>query len=461
MSEAPARRPRSVGGRRASTGGAGEGGESRGRESRGRESQGRDRRFFRLLGWNLGFLAAGLFAVALAGEVWLRLTTPFIGSHHPRRFVPEVGLIGERHATLRWTNGLDYWQVSRTNRWGFADREPIPAGVAAAGCHVALIGDSYVEGKEVPLADRTQVVLEALAAKHLPRLGITASAFGRGGTGQVSQLAIYDEYVRRMRPKVLALFFHFNDFADNSTILSALVHGFDPERLPFLSVARDAGGRFRLRPPDPNYNDYRLAQASGLSESVARTLASAWEAARGASFFLEWMYAEAAAAVRSRFAGERAERAGTLAPDLPIPELLERWGSGSRYLPRAAAVAIAQARSSGEPMNPVLEEAWDATAFAFDEFAARAERDGVALVVLVTHQTRVIGGEAMDAALRSLAEPRGIPVLDHHQAIVRRGFDPREARWPHDDHWNANGHRWAAEVLLEYLEEHPEVCEGR
>lgn len=451
MSEAGARRPRSGSGRRPSTGGAAGGGDSRGR----------GRRLFRLLGWNGIFLAVGLLTVALGGEVWLRLTTPFIGSHFPRRFVPGVGFLGEPHTTLRWTNGLDYWQISRTNRWGFVDREPIAPEVAAAGCHVALIGDSYLEGKEVALADRIPVVLETLAAKRLPRLGITVSAFGRGGTGQVNQLAIYDEYARRMHPKVLALFFHFNDFADNSAILSALVHGFDPERLPYGSAARDGSGRFRLRPPHPNYNDYRLAQASGLSESAARTLASVWEEVRGASFFLEWLYAEAATVVRSRFAEERTDRARTLTPDLPLPELLERWGSGSRYLPRAAAVAIAQARSSGEPMNPALEEAWEATAFAFDEFAARAERDGVSPILLVTHRTRAVGGAAIVEALRSLAEPRGIPVLDHHEAIVRRGFAPREARWPHDDHWNEKGHRWAAEVLLEYLEGHPEVCEGR
>ena len=451
MSEGRARRPPSGSERRSGAGRNPEGGESR--RSR--------RRLLRLLGWNAGFLAVGLFTVALAGEVWLRLGTPFIGSRFPRRFVPEAGLLGEPHATVRWTNDLDYWQISRTNRWGFADREPIAPAIAAAGCHVALIGDSYVEGKEVPLADRSQVVLEALAAQDLPGLEITTSAFGRGGTGQVNQLAIYDEYARRMQPKVLALFFHFNDFADNSALLSALVHGFDPERLPYHSAVRDRNGAFRLRPPHPGYNDYRLAQASGLSESASRALKAVWERVRGHSFFLEWLYAEAAAAVRSRFARERSRRAEELTPDLALPDLLEDWRSSWLYLPRSAAVAVAEARSAGEPMPPVLEEAWEATAFAFDEFAARAERDGVSLVVLVTHRTRVVGGEAIVEAVRSLAEPRGIPVLDHHEAIVRRGFDPREARWPHDDHWNANGHRWAAEALLEYLEEHPEVCEGR
>ena len=418
------------------------------------------RRALRLVGVNALVLLAGLLLVALGGEIWLRLTTPFVGSHFPRRFVPEVGSLGEPDTELRWTNDRDYWVISRTNRWGFVDREPVEAEVAAAGCHLTVIGDSYVEGKEVALGDRSHVVLEALAAAELPRLRLTTSAFGRGGTGQINQLAIYDEYARRMRPKVLVLYFHFNDFADNSAVLNALVHGFDPERLPYLSAVRDESGTIRLRPPHPGFNDYRLAEASGLRESTSRALRQVWERLRGKSYFLDSLYAEAGAAVRARFARGRSDRAAALTPDLALPELIEGWRSSWDYLPRSVAIAIAEARSSGEPLPPVLRDAWEMTAFALDEFAARAERDGASLAVLVTHRTRHIGGEGIIEAVRSLAEPRGIPVVDHYEAIVRRGFDRRQARWAHDDHWNENGHRWAAEALLDFLRSNPEVCEG-
>ena len=418
---------------------------------------GRRRRALRLVGGNALLLLAGLLLVGLAGEAWLRLTTPFMLSRMPRRFVPEVGFLGVPHTEVRWTNGRDFWQVSRTNRWGFVDREPVEPEVGAAGCRVTVIGDSFVEGKEVALADRSHVVLEEMAAAELPELEVTASAFGRGGTGQINQLAIYDEYARRTRPKVLVLYFHLDDFTDNSAVLSALAHGLDPERLPYFSAVRDEGGTIRLRPPHPHFNDYRLAETSGLPESASRSLREVWERLRGKSHLLDWLWAEAGTAVRARSARRGSARAAALTPDRAFSGWIEK---GEGYLPRSAAIAIAEAKSAGTPLPPVLRDAWEITGFALDEFRARAERDGASPVLLVVDRTRRLGGEALVDALRSLAEPRGIPVLDHYEAIVRRGFDPEQARWPHDGHWNENGHRWAAEALLDFLRRNPEACEG-
>ena len=49
---------------------------------------------------------------------------------------------------------------------------------AAASCHIAMIGDSYVEARQVPIADKFHVRLEELAARELRHLDITTSAFG-------------------------------------------------------------------------------------------------------------------------------------------------------------------------------------------------------------------------------------------------------------------------------------------
>ena len=423
-----------------------------------RESaRGGRRRVPRLILWNALLLSAGLLAVAVGSEVWLRSTTPFVGSHFPRRFVPGVGSLGKPRTELRWTNGVDYWQISRTNRWGFVDREPPEPEAAAGGCHLTVIGDSFVEAKEVALADRSHVVLEALAAERLPRLGITTSAFGRGGTGQIHQLAFYDEYARRLRPKVVVLYFHFNDFADNSPLLSAAIHGFDPERMPYPGAVRDEAGAVRLRPPHPRFADHRLAEASGLSPSTLRALRQGWEGMRGKSFFLDWLYAEAGARVRARSRRDSSTGADRIPAGLD-PGTPVVWRNRWQERPRSVAIDLAEAKSAGEPLPAVLREAWDLTAFALDEFAARAERDGASLVILLTHRTRHARAGGVAAAVRSLAEPRGIPVVDFFESLHRRGLDGERARWRHDDHWNENGHRWAAEALLEHLESHPEVC---
>ncbi len=197
-------------------------------------------------------LAAGLALTAAAAEVWLRLrlTKPFTANDElPVHFVPGVGRMLQPQAEVRWTNHVDFWTVSRTNRWGFPDREPVSAERAAAGCHIAMIGDSFVQGREVPIVEKLQVRLEELAARKLPRLDVTTSAFGYSSTGQLNQLPYYDEFARHLHPRLLVLVFVPNDFADNTPVLQALRVGIDPDRIPWVSAERNGDGIITLRPP--------------------------------------------------------------------------------------------------------------------------------------------------------------------------------------------------------------------
>ena len=133
----------------------------------------------------------------------------------PRYFHPKAGLILKPNAEIRWTNGLDFWTISRTNSLGFLDRPPPPPERAAAGCHVTMIGDSFVEAKEVPIAEKMHVQFEDMASRRLPHLNSTTSAFGQQGTGQINQLPYYDEFARHLQPSLVVLVFVRNDFGDN------------------------------------------------------------------------------------------------------------------------------------------------------------------------------------------------------------------------------------------------------
>ncbi len=140
-----------------------------------------------LCGWRdsrwFWLLIAGLAVVALIREAWLRSTVPFMEQYLPKVFVPGVGRMLPPDTEIRWTNGLDFWTVSRTNRLGFPDREPPSPERAAKGCHSTVIGDSFVEASEVPIPQKFHVRLEEMAAREFPHLDVTTSAFGRGGTG--------------------------------------------------------------------------------------------------------------------------------------------------------------------------------------------------------------------------------------------------------------------------------------
>ena len=234
----------------------------------------RIRRALRLIGWNAFLLVLGVVLVAMAGEAYFRLTVPFMASSDLREFVPNVGVLRPPNTELRFTNGRDYWNVSRTNSLGFLDREPPSIERAAATCHISMIGDSFVEAREVPIDDKFHVRLEELAAPHL---NITTSAFGRGNTGQIQQLPFYDAYARLLHPQLLVLVFVPNDFIDNSPVLRALAHEWELGNFPEVSssgfrVGRLCGQGFTsIEFPPPLRERDREGGTAGLRGGVLYT----------------------------------------------------------------------------------------------------------------------------------------------------------------------------------------------
>ena len=398
----------------------------------------------RLIGWNVLLLLGGLVLIALGGEAYFRLTTPFMTPRSSVHFIPGVGFLRKPHTETRHTNRLDFWTVSRTNRLGFLDRDPPSPARAAASCHLTMIGDSFVEAMQVPIADKFHIRLEALAARDLPHLHITTSAFGLGATGQVQQLALYDAYARPLHSKLVVLVFVPNDFKNNAPILRALGTGYDPAHLPEPSVARHPDGTLTLRPPHPDRARLRLPQ------SRAGRITSAIETVAKRPWFGSWLAARM--------------RPGRIARDLNHKRRAELLRQRPRYaallkgLPPSTLREIDRTFGQAE-LPPLFEEALDYTAFALEQFKARADRDGARLVILASHRMKFWGPRLFDR-MQGMAAALGIPVIDQAAYILRQGATLRDAEWHHNAHWNVTGHRWAAEALLEWLRQHPEVCDG-
>ena len=398
------------------------------------------RRALRLVGWNALFLAAGLALIGVVGEMYFRLQAPFLENRYPYAWSPTIGRMYHPNADVRSTNRLDFWTESRTNSLGFVDREPIGFERAAASCHVAMIGDSYVEALQVPIAEKFHVRLEEFAAEELRHLDVTTSAFGIHGTGQVNQLAYYDEFARYLRPALVVLVFVDNDFMDNAPILDGLHWGMDPDRLIEVSATRGADGTITLRPPHPPSAESRLATMASTSPPwytrVTDRLSDMSPLAR-------WL---------------ELKKPAWFSADTD-PELIAWVALLSRRSPRYAALFdgwrpttrryIQEPFLYAQDLPPVYEDGLDFTGFALDQFRERADRDGAALVILSSHYIGTRGDLGFDR-LTALAEARGIPVIDYHDYVHRQGAEPRrDTRWEHDNHWNIAGHRWAAEALLD------------
>ena len=422
-----------------------------------------------MAGWNALLLIAMLALIGLAGETMFRAKGLFMTRIYPNVFVTDVGLLVRPSAEVRSTNQVDYWTTVRANSLGFLDREPPSPVRAAESCHVAVFGDSMVDARQVQISEKFHVRFEEMAARELPALNVTTSAFGKGGTGQINQLAWYDEYARHLRPRLVVLVFVPNDFANNFPIWKSVADGFDPEHRPYVSAERTEDGGFRLRPPDPDYRRFMLPRVTPPTPRW-RTLA---KQIFSRSWFLTYVRREYTLH-STRLEGYRSERLARL-------ELLNRrpayapWLADQQLSKTLAAVGVVNPEKlpmfAEENGGPLYKETLAFTAFALDEFKKRAERDGAALVILASYHIRAparnlrsdhmrsADGDGTLALVYEMASERRIPVIDHGDFINRRGGELRDARWAHDGHWNLAGHRWAAEALLEYLKQNQELCE--
>ena len=345
------------------------------------------------------------------------------------RFEPGVGLLRPPHAELALSNGVEFWTVQRANSLGFLDREPIDPARADESCHIAIIGDSFVEGREVHISDKMQVRLEELAAREAPHLDVTTSAFGISATGQVNQLPFYDRYARRMSPDMVVLVFFRNDPQDNSTKRNALRPGYIPERLRHGQVALDEDGNIRWLPPAIDFSDAVFTRAYESRNSWRnRTIYRAADA----SYFMRWM------GIKTKLISAN-DWYRWFRPSEDSVRRYQEWINSVEY-----------ATTTEEYFNYM--ESWVFTRFALEQFKHRADSHGFALMVLTTLHVRGEGSPQFER-LSAIAESLDIPIVSQHDYILRQGGNIQDADWETDFHWTTAGHQWAAEAIWEHIEE--------
>ena len=202
-------------------------------------------------------MLASLILIIAVSEVYLQQNMPFEQSSWKKEFVPGVGILYQPHTVVQATDRVEFWTVSKVNSLGFLEREPLAPEEASKSCHIVIVGDSFVEAREVQLANRFPVLLEEFAKRQLPELDVTTSSYGRRGTGQIQQIPFYDHYASKMKPDLLVLTFFTNDFLENSSFILSLMtmYPYDPDHPPYSFAQEPEPGKISLYPPDPEFEN--------------------------------------------------------------------------------------------------------------------------------------------------------------------------------------------------------------
>jgi hypothetical protein len=368
--------------------------------------------------------ASTLFALIL-GEIALRA----MGFNSPVWYRPDP--------ELGWTlrPGLEAWYTEegkglvRVNAAGMRDREH-PVAKPANVYRIAVLGDSYAEARQIGAEEAFWTVLP----KELERCGFAGGKkievlnFGISGYGTAQELALLESRALRYKPDLVLLqFTNGNDVRNNSYALE------DEKVRPF----------YRLNPDGTLWRDDTFTRTAGFaSQNSARN-----ELLRQAADY-------------SR-----------------VLQLLRSVHTGSLFQKAHAGGGVEQGLEPvvlAPPGEPRWEEAWTITERLIAKMAETARGAGAQfLVVTVPYAIQVHPDGSLRKSLETklgvadLFYPdRRIAEFGKKNAIgvvplaleMQRLAEERKSYFHGFDnvgmgrgHWNAEGHRTAAELIGKHL----------
>jgi hypothetical protein len=312
-------------------------------------------------------------------------------------------------------------------------RDPERGYAAPKGTlRLLALGDSFVEGYSVPLAQTVSQVLEA----SLARRGCAAEVVNGGTSGYSTdqELLFYRTEGQLYSPRIVLLFFHYNDivYNDRQDYYGA------PKPVFEMGEGRLCVHRLPVRERPP--------QATAAADAPEVEDA-------GPSALLDW--------VRERmWYGAPAAYDGVAR--------LGIWRRMPRMDTRLELRVYERRR-----VEPV-EDAWAKTAAILDALARDVEARGSRLLVIHVPSrlevddrswrlTRQLYGwdesgwdrARVAARLQQIGEQARFPVLDLTDALRRANdtWGPRPY-FTYDGHWTARGHGLAAEGVERFLDAH-------
>jgi hypothetical protein len=393
------------------------------RADRGAETSGRRRRATGWLG-RLGALCFGLLVSLAAVEIVLRLLGPYLPIVNSltsiatfQTYHPVYGFF-HRPGASGWIETPEFTSYVSFNANGLRDRE-MPVAKPPGTYRVLLLGDSFVEGAQVPAEDTVSRQLMNLLQGRLPGRSVDTVNAGNAGFGTAQEL-LYLEHdgAAYQSDLVMLVYFIDNDLPDNGYRV-ARDRKLDTTRRPFF--VPDGHGGIELRPGLAPPEDRFAAVRPWLRRLVSYNLIEN---------FMLWHEA------REQEQAQIGKNRPTYLVD--PPEIWnEAWWVTEQLLGRVRDTA----RSQGAELVVVA-------APAYYQVNADAWR---ALVAGDTREENRYEQDAPNRRLAGIAERQGLRLLDLLPSVRQAQQGGARLYYPADGHWTSDGHRFAASQIAEYL----------
>lgn len=343
-------------------------------------------------------------AVVLAGlEIALRILAPSEMVYPPEqgrgkasRFDPLLGWANREGAAAELKTA-EFDATVTINSKGLRGRE-IPYERTPGKARIALLGDSFAWGFGVSDDDALAPQLERALGD-----GVEVVNMGAIGYGTDQEALFYESEGRRYSPDLVLLVFCLNDVENNAS---------DRDR-------RYGKPRFVLEG-----DSLRLTNVPVPAETE-------WG---------EWL---------EEFRPERATNGR-----VPLKRRFRAYTFlTERYYKLRERLEIVRPGLFADGFDPRREEAWRVTFRLIERLRRDVEADGARFAVLLVprlEQLRYSSWVRVNVTLSAFCEGAGIEFFDFLHAY-RRAPNGESMFFPVDGHWNAAGHRFAAETLAQHL----------
>lgn len=381
----------------------------------------------RSIGWRgkALLLLFGLLIGLAAVELALRLLGPRIPVVHSltsiatfQTYHPIYGFF-HRPGASGWIETPEFVSHVAINSRGLREREIAPEKPAGM-YRVLMLGDSFVEGSQVPMDQTISRRLEEQLSAVVPTRQVQVINAGNAGFGTAQELLFFEHEGQGYQPDVVVLvYFIDNDLPDNGYRV-ARERKLDTTRRPFF--VPDGSGGLQLRPGAPPDADRIAAVRPLLRRSVTYNLIEN---------FTRWQEA------RDQEEAQIGKNRPTYLHN-PPSEWEEAWSVTELLLARTQA----SVRASGAEFVVVAAPSF----FQIDADAWRW------LVGGDTRERNRYEPEVPNQRLAAIAARQGLHYLDLLPAVQASADGGRPFYYSADGHWTIAGHAFAAEQVAAYLE---------